>query len=135
MNPMLKSTKNLYVPALLIILITSTINQSAMAQQDVKEEYSVPFQLGGGWEQFDNNCSQCHGKWAGGTDQGPPLLHSYYLPGHHGDESFYRAIKNGSRAHHWGFGDMPAISGLSDESAREIIALVRWSQRESGLLK
>ena len=36
-----------------------------------------------GQKVFLANCAQCHGDTAGGTDQGPPLVHQWYRPGHH----------------------------------------------------
>lgn len=97
-------------------------------------EPQVPFQLGGGWEGFRENCMRCHGEWGDGTDKGPPLMHKYYLPGHHGDEAFMRAITHGTKAHHWNFGDMPSVENVSIEKAEQIIVFIRWLQKERGLL-
>ena len=36
-----------------------------------------------GREIFNENCAKCHGENAIGTNQGPPLLHNIYNPGHH----------------------------------------------------
>ncbi|MDX1739547.1 MAG: c-type cytochrome, partial [Alphaproteobacteria bacterium] len=41
---------------------------------------------------YDNTCAACHGESAKGTDSGPPFLHKVYHPGHHGNESFIRAM-------------------------------------------
>ena len=41
---------------------------------------------------FKINCSQCHGPSAGGTRQGPPLIHKYYEPNHHADRSEERRV-------------------------------------------
>jgi mono/diheme cytochrome c family protein len=56
---------------------------------------------------FAANCAQCHGAQGGGTDQGPPLVHIVYEPGHHPDESFRRAVREGVAPHHWDFVPMP----------------------------
>src|SRR5579863_9434661 len=56
---------------------------------------------------YDANCAQCHGANAAGADHGPPFVHPIYNPGHHPDEAFQYAAKNGVRSHHWNFGDMP----------------------------
>lgn len=82
---------------------------------------------------FDANCAKCHGPSAGGTDQGPPLIHSIYNPGHHGDEAFYLAAKNGVRAHHWPFGNMPPQPQVSNNDLAAIIAYVRELQAANGI--
>jgi hypothetical protein len=55
-----------------------------------------------------------------------------YEPGHHSDDAFRTAIANGSPAHHWDFGDMPAVPGLSAAEVDGIIAYVRQVQQEQG---
>lgn len=95
---------------------------------------NVPFSLGRGWTAFENNCSTCHGVQGSGSEKGPPLIHPYYVPSHHSDESILRAIMSGTRQHHWGFGDMPPVSGISEPEARQIILYIRWLQMEKGLI-
>ncbi|WP_285672623.1 c-type cytochrome [Paralimibaculum aggregatum] len=83
---------------------------------------------------FGRACAACHGQHAAGVDgAGPPLVHVIYEPGHHADFAFLRAIRQGVRAHHWRFGDMPAIAGVSDAEAASIIAYVRELQRANGI--
>jgi len=82
---------------------------------------------------FDRFCVQCHGENAGGSDQGPPLVHNIYNPGHHADASFYLAVKNGVRAHHWRFGDMPSQGSVSKAELSAIIRYVRELQRANGI--
>jgi len=82
---------------------------------------------------FDTHCSRCHGAGGTGTDQGPPLVHRIYEPSHHPDAAFYQAVAHGARAHHWHFGDMPRIGGLSDAEVTAIIGYVRDRQREAGI--
>ena len=77
-------------------------------------------------------CAQCHGGDLRGTGQGPSHLSEVYEPGHHADGAFLFAVENGSRAHHWSFGDMPPIEGLSPEDVEAIIAFVREQQRIQG---
>ncbi|WP_238442656.1 c-type cytochrome [Salsipaludibacter albus] len=84
---------------------------------------------------FAANCATCHGPDLGGTDRGPPLLHEYYLPDHHPDVVFATAIANGVQAHHWDFGPMPAIGGLSDDEVAAVVAHVRDEQRRAGLME
>lgn len=102
--------------------------------QAVAQEPKVPFRLGGGWEGYRESCMNCHGEWGNGTDKGPPLMHQYYLPGHHGDDAFLRAILQGTKAHHWKFGDMPPVENIRRERAEQIIEFVRWLQKDQGLL-
>jgi len=82
---------------------------------------------------FAQNCAGCHGADARGTTQGPPLLHAFYRPGHHGDAAFYMAVQHGSRQHHWHFGDMPPVPGVTPEQVAHIVAWVRASQRAVGI--
>jgi len=81
-----------------------------------------------GAEVFIANCAECHGATAGGTAEGPPLVHIYYEPGHHADFSFQVAVRQGTRQHHWEFGDMDPVPGLSDREVNEIICYVRELQ-------
>ena len=83
---------------------------------------------------FNANCSQCHGKNAGGTKAGPPLVFEIYNPGHHGDEAFYRAVKRGSPQHHWPFGNMPPRPGVSDKQIAAIVRYVRELQLANGIV-
>lgn len=82
---------------------------------------------------FNANCAECHGTNAAGTDRGPPLIHKIYEPSHHGDAAFLLAARQGVRAHHWSFGDMPAIPAVSDTEIAAIIAYVRELQRYNGI--
>jgi mono/diheme cytochrome c family protein len=82
---------------------------------------------------FKANCSQCHGGNAGGTEQGPPLIHKYYEPNHHGDGAFFRAAKNGVRAHHWRFGNMPPVQTVTRADVSKIVAFVREVQKANGI--
>ena len=88
-----------------------------------------------GQQLFAENCAACHGAAADGTNMGPPLVHRLYEPGHHSDFSFQNAVKNGVISHHWEFGDMPPVAGLSQEEVAQIIAYVRDLQREGGIIK
>ncbi len=112
------------ITALAVLLANSVFAQ---------EEPQVPFKYGLGMDKYQNYCSSCHGKWAKGTDQGPPLIHVYYRSSHHGDESFYRAALEGASQHHWKFGDMPPVPGIGRQDVDAIIPFVRWLQREAGI--
>ncbi len=93
----------------------------------------VPAQYARGEELFNATCARCHGEGGRGTDKGPPFIHPVYHPRHHGDESFHLAVQRGARAHHWRFGNMPRIDGLNETDVNEIIAYVRWLQRQAGI--
>ena len=86
-----------------------------------------------GKQAFDANCATCHGAGALGTGSGPSLVHRLYVPGHHNDDSIRRAVRNGVPSHHWLFGDMPPIVGVSDEELEQIIVYIRERQREGGI--
>ena len=93
----------------------------------------TPAELQTGQTSFNQNCSQCHGVALEGTDFGPPLNHLYYVPSHHSDTAFYRAIYMGVQQHHWAFGNMSKIEGLSPDQAKELVGFVRWAQQTLGL--
>lgn len=78
------------------------------------------------------NCASCHGPDLRGTERGPSHFSQVYERSHHGDDSFRAAIANGSRAHHWKFGDMPPVEGLAKDDVDAIIAFVRSEQDERG---
>jgi len=82
---------------------------------------------------FEAYCASCHGKTGRGTDKGPTFISPVYHPGHHADGSFYLAAKRGARAHHWKFGDMEPIPGISDAQITSIIEYVRAVQKANGL--
>ena len=67
-----------------------------------------------------------------GTDDGPSHLSIVYEPNHHGDDSFRSAIANGAPQHHWAFGDMEPVEGLSDADIEAVIDYVRAEQQRQG---
>ena len=93
----------------------------------------VPFKYALGKNLFEKNCSSCHGVNGGGTDKGPTFMHAFYKPNHHGDASFYRASINGVKAHHWNFGDMPPVEGISERTVGKIVPYIRWMQVQNGI--
>lgn len=87
-----------------------------------------------GEEIFNRNCAICHGQNAVGVDgAGPPLVHIIYEPSHHADLSFQLAVQQGVRQHHWRFGNMPPIEGVSQTEVSAIVAYVRELQRVNGI--
>jgi len=94
---------------------------------------AVPAELQAGEAKFNANCSACHGAQGAGTGQGPPLVHKIYEPNHHGDAAFQRAAANGVKAHHWEFGNMPSITGVSPADVDQITQYIRWLQKQAGI--
>ena len=88
-----------------------------------------------GKQAFDINCASCHGENAVGQHGvAPPLVHKIYEPNHHGDESFQLAVVMGVGAHHWKFGNMPPIEGLTRADVKAVTAYVRELQRHNGIM-
>jgi cytochrome c553 len=110
----------------------SIIDNSAIVSIQLPDELSKVAQIGK--LAFQSNCLACHGENAvGQKGVAPPLIHKIYEPSHHGDESFQRAVAVGVRAHHWKFGNMPAIEGLTRGDVKAIIAYVRELQEANGI--
>ena len=82
---------------------------------------------------FNANCAECHGRNAGGSERGPPLVHDLYNPGHHADAAFLFAARQGVRAHHWNFGNMPPQPKVTDTDVAAIVRYVRELQDANGI--
>lgn len=98
----------------------------------------IPAELSGtakiGEMAFNAKCVVCHGaNGEGRKGVAPPLVHKIYEPNHHGDTAFFRATQNGVRSHHWPFGDMPPVEGLTRADVSNIVAYIRELQRENGI--
>lgn len=95
------------------------------------DELSAQAQMGK--RAFEAKCADCHGENAAGKKgAAPPLIHKIYEPSHHADFAFQMAVQNGVRSHHWPFGDMPPVSGLTRADVDAIVAYVRevqWANR------
>ena len=81
---------------------------------------------------YSANCASCHGEDLRGTDFGPSHLSEVYVPSHHGDEAFQRAVVLGVQQHHWNFGRMPPVPGLDRDQVSAIVAFVRDIQEKEG---
>ena len=81
---------------------------------------------------YQASCAECHGTDLRGTDKGPSHLSIVYEPNHHGDGAFVLAVQRGTPAHHWPFGDMEPVDGLTEDDVAAIIAYVREQQRIHG---
>lgn len=93
----------------------------------------IPAEMASAAQAFVANCASCHGEFARGSETGPPLVHPFYVPSHHGDAAFRFAVERGVAAHHWRFGDMPPQPQVQEPELEGIIAYVRWLQREAGI--
>jgi mono/diheme cytochrome c family protein len=83
---------------------------------------------------FNERCSACHGINAvGQVGVAPPLIHKIYEPSHHGDASFVRAAFVGVQQHHWPFGSMPPVEGITELEIKTIITYIRELQRANGI--
>jgi cytochrome c2 len=105
------------------------ISALVVASEDIK----IPFHLGKGQMLYEKYCSSCHGLQLNGSDQGPPLIHPFYKPSHHGDKSFYRAALQGVKQHHWEFGDMSAVVGMTPKKMDSLVPYVRYYQQKMKL--
>jgi len=86
--------------------------------------------LEGGFE--TDAITTIYGPAGSGTDKGPPLVHRIYGPRKHGNAAFRLAVEWGVGAHHWFFGDMPKIKGVTEEEVDSIIIYIRALQRDAG---
>ena len=79
-------------------------------------------------------CASCHGENGIGVEgAGPPFLNRIYIPSHHGDAAFFIAAANGVRAHHWPYGNMPPVEGITEAEVAAIVAYVRALQQANGI--
>jgi mono/diheme cytochrome c family protein len=87
-----------------------------------------------GQTMFNENCASCHGPNASGRNGiGPPIVHNTYRPSHHSDIAFKIASLNGVRQHHWNFGSMPPINGITEADVHDIIVYLRSLQQANGI--
>lgn len=113
--------------------------RASVVSGDAIVDVVVPTQLSARASQgqiyFNAVCASCHGANAAGQEGvAPPLVHRIYEPSHHGDMAFVLAARNGVRAHHWPFGDMPPVEQrLTDGELGAITAYVRELQRANGI--
>jgi mono/diheme cytochrome c family protein len=111
---------------------------SSVAQGAPIVEVMLPVQLSPeaqiGKRGFEAKCSTCHGANAAGQNGvAPPLVHKIYEPSHHSEIAFVLAAKNGVSSHHWNFGNMPPIEGLTDGDVKMIARYVRELQKANGI--
>ena len=101
-----------------------------------KTEFDIPVQnpalVAEGETMYQASCAACHGSDLRGTAVGPSHLSVIYNPDHHGEGAFAVAAITGVKAHHWRFGDMPPVAGITQEDMVRIIAFIREAQRTEG---
>lgn len=116
-----------------VVVAPGTSSAAPMVEVMLPAEFSA--QAGQGETYYNAVCASCHGANAAGQDGiAPPLVHRIYEPSHHGDAAFFLAARNGVRAHHWKFGNMPAVEQpLTDAELGAIVAYVRELQRANGI--
>jgi hypothetical protein len=117
--------------AIIGLIIASGARSSAAQQMPVEPKMDGQLMLGK--SAFTRFCAECHGTVGQGTDKGPTFLHRFYHPGHHGDGSFFIAARKGVRAHHWKFGNMKPVEGVTDAQLGKIVKYVRALQKANGL--
>lgn len=107
-------------------------DDGALVKVSLPDTFSEQAQMGK--RAYDAVCAACHGENAVGRDgMGPPLVHKIYEPSHHADYAFLIAVRDGVRAHHWSFGNMPPQEGLTDADVKTITRFVRELQRANGI--
>lgn len=112
--------------------VTGLEKPSAIAEVTLPAQLSENAQIGE--RVFEAKCAVCHGRNAAGQNGvAPPLVHSIYRPGHHADAAFLIAARNGVRAHHWKFGNMPPVEGVTDGEVRLVTQYIRELQRANGI--
>lgn len=115
------------------ILVFNYMKQSPPTARIIMPD-NLSVKASAGQAPFEKNCSACHGPFGQGSEQGPPLIHDIYNPGHHADQAFYLAVRRGVRAHHWRFGNMPRLAPIEPMVMQSIIAFVREVQRANGIV-
>lgn len=121
--------KSLKVRILVLLMLTSAYAAPAISAEAIE----IPFNLAKGQVLYEKYCSSCHGLQLNGSDQGPPLVHPFYKPSHHGDKSFYRAALQGVKQHHWNFGDMPPVVGMTPKKMDSLLPYLRYYQQQKKL--
>ena len=99
---------------------------------EVSIQVQDPNLVSAGADIYQASCASCHGSDLRGTERGPSHLSAVYEPNHHSDAAFLLAVRNGSPQHHWRFGDMRPVDGLSDDDIAALTAFVRETQRVEG---
>jgi mono/diheme cytochrome c family protein len=119
----------------IVVLVVGTLLVLAMTEEDPASVERDPVLVAAGEALYVESCATCHGVDLTGTATGPPFLVPTYAPNHHGDEAFQRAVVAGVQPHHWNFGPMVPVEGLSRDDVSKIVAYVRSVQEAEGILR
>ena len=103
---------------LAVALVTETLSQNAQIGE-------LGFEAKGAVFQGVNAADQ--------DGVAPPLVPIIYEPSHHGDERFQRAVAMGVLGHHWPFGDMPPVGGITRADVKMITVYIRELQLANGI--
>lgn len=117
---------------IIIVAVVLTVGSAACGSEDATSGAATGPSGDRGAQVYAESCASCHGADLRGTDKGPSHLSIVYEPNHHTDDSFRNAIANGAPQHHWDFGDMEPVEGLTDEDVEAVIAFVRAEQQRQG---
>ncbi|MEO5337019.1 MAG: cytochrome c [Magnetospirillum sp. WYHS-4] len=132
----LKADADVKAAERLAAVVTLVVEGQAVAARFEQPQLAMPA-LGpatqAGKAVFDQICAACHGTSLRGTDNGPPLLHPFYAPGHHDDAMMVAAINVGAKSHHWKFGDMPKPEGVKPGQDKALVAYIRAVQAVNGI--
>ena len=115
-----------------VAVVGLTIGLAACGSDDPANPSESNALIDRGADVYAESCASCHGADLRGTDKGPSHLSIVYEPNHHTDDSFRSAIANGAPQHHWNFGDMPAVEGVTGGDVEAVIAFVRAEQERQG---
>ena len=115
-----------------LLLIVLAISACGSDGSDTTGSVVTTPDLAAGQTLYMTHCASCHGSDLRGTNQGPSHLSEVYEPGHHSDAAFLLAVRVGTPEHHWRFGAMKPIEGLSEDDVAAITAFVREQQRIHG---
>lgn len=123
------------VTAILSLTVDGKLVSARFSQAEVVQPPNLTPQAQVGKVAFETVCATCHSKSLRGTDNGPPLLHAYYAPGAgHGDDVVLATIANGTKSHHWKFGDMPRPEGLKSGQEKDVLTYIRAMQAANGIV-
>ena len=107
----------------------------AGGQADDRPTVRDPASIAAGAQLYAASCAVCHGTNLRGTNAGPPFLNVIYAPNHHADEAFQRAVADGVVPHHWNFGTMAPVPGLTRQDVALIVQYVRSEQEAAGIFR
>ncbi len=134
MKPRSRDRRWAVVPLLVIVAAAACGDDDSTSRDPSATEDAVPADpiRDEGAAAYQTFCAECHGADLRGTEKGPSHLSIVYEPGHHSDDAFRLAVLRGARQHHFDFGDMNAIEGITDEEVEQIIEFVRAEQERLG---